>query len=141
MAILYIALPSKEAVTKELWRWVAIYKDGTALQQFDLVAGVGGVFRKFSEIDQSQIAQLKLVHDTLSEIIINVPAGAKLVHGYTVKRSQHLTTTGEFMYEETYKGYKFGYILDGHTHGLFIDHDNSVQIIHDFNNIVMKDKV
>lgn len=71
----------KEIVERERWRWVAHYKDGTKLQQFDDDAVV---FHQFREIKQSEVESFQMVSDKNPEGInlLIPPQGADLIHFY-----------------------------------------------------------
>lgn len=70
-----------EIVNRERWRWVAHYKDGTKLQQFDDEAGV---FHQFREIDQANLEAFQMVSDKNPEgISLLIPQNqASLIHFY-----------------------------------------------------------
>jgi hypothetical protein len=136
MAIAYIDPATNGPVEREPWRWVAIYNDGSRLDQFEVMPGKA-VFHKFADIDKDKVSQFRLEHDTQAPIIIRPPKGAKLVHAYTTAVKQELTADGEYQVTNTYRGYKFGYVLDGNDYGIFIDHDNSVNIINDFKTVTV----
>ena len=66
----------------ERWGWVAIYKDGTALQQFDARTGT---FHQVGEVNQDQLKRVMLIcHEMqgVSPILIPWEDGMKLVHKY-----------------------------------------------------------
>lgn len=71
----------KEIVQPERWRWVANYKDGTKLYQFDEETGI---FHQFREIDQRKLASFQMVSDKNSEgINLLIPQNkADLIHFY-----------------------------------------------------------
>ncbi len=70
-----------EKVIRERWRWVAHYKDGTSLHQFDEATGI---FHQFREIDQANIESFQMVSDKNPEGInlLIPPQGADLIHFY-----------------------------------------------------------
>jgi len=70
-----------EIAKRERWRWVAHYKNGTKLHQFDDEAGI---FHQFREIDQSKIESFQMVSDQNPEGInlLIPPNGADLIHFY-----------------------------------------------------------
>lgn len=70
-----------EVVNWERWRWVAHYKDGTSLHQFDEETGI---FHQFREIDQAKVESFQMVSDTNPEGInlLIPPQGADLIHFY-----------------------------------------------------------
>lgn len=73
-----------EAVFLEPWRWEAYYIDGTVLKQFDKIDEDHGVFHQFAEIDQTKLAQFRMVNDTTPPLILmcDPAAGNKLIHFY-----------------------------------------------------------
>lgn len=68
-----------EEVNKENWRWEAHYNNGDVLKQF----GDDGIFHQFKEIDQSELAQFKMVSDDRPgyTLLFN-PKKMKLIHYY-----------------------------------------------------------
>lgn len=87
-----------EKVIRERWRWVAHYKDGTKLQQFD---DETGIFHQFREIDQSNLKAFQMVSDKNPEgISLLIPQNkSDLIHFYRKGRLD-----GQF-----YKLYCFGW--------------------------------
>lgn len=85
MAINYIHPATQETTTKEPWYWVAVYRDGSTLSQFEVSNGTA-IFHRSGEIDASQLIELRLCHDTMPGIAIAVPEGAKPVHLYRHRR-------------------------------------------------------
>ncbi len=71
----------KEVVQRERWRWVANYKDGSTLHQFD---DETGIFHQFREIDQSKVESFQMVSDKNPEgINLLIPQDqADLIHFY-----------------------------------------------------------
>lgn len=72
-----------EVVEAEKWQWIAKYKDGTELRQFD----VNGVFHRFHEIDQEKLSSFSMVHKDGQHdpFFFSFPIGAKLIHFYRNK--------------------------------------------------------
>ncbi len=114
MAIKYIYPPTGEFSLKEPWEWVAVYKDGTTLEQFEAKAGVA-TFHRFAEIDQSRLAHFKMIGSNGQQLSILFDSeGMKLVHFY---RNQHLKEyTGGYdddgdalMIKRDLRIYYFGY--------------------------------
>lgn len=70
-----------EIVKRERWRWVAHYKDGTTLHQFDEATGI---FHQFKEIDQANLEYFQMVSDKNPEgISLLIPQNnADLIHFY-----------------------------------------------------------
>jgi hypothetical protein len=68
-----------EKVRREAWRWIAIYKDGTRLAQFDDELRL---FHQFAEIDQSELYSFTMEHDSYPEQTLLFQKGMKLVHFY-----------------------------------------------------------
>lgn len=81
MAIKYLHKETGETVNKELWRWCAVYEDGTKLDQFEVTAD-GAFFHRFAEIDQSRLAHFYLEHNDYPRIEVEVPEGGSIVHFY-----------------------------------------------------------
>lgn len=68
-----------DAGEKELWCWEAVYDDGEVLKQF----GDDGVFHQFKDINQTKLAQFKMVSEVKPPfIIIFNPKKMKLIHFY-----------------------------------------------------------
>ena len=70
-----------EIVQRERWRWVANYKDGTKLYQFDEETGI---FHQFREIDQKKLDSFQMISDINPEgINLLIPRNkADLIHFY-----------------------------------------------------------
>lgn len=70
-------------VEPERWQWLAQYKDGKVLRQFD----EQGVFHRFAEIDQKQLASFHMIHESGDHppYFFSFPPGAKLIHFYRNK--------------------------------------------------------
>ena len=91
----------EELVTKETWHWLALYNDGTSLQQFD----DNGYFHQFSEIDQSKLSAFKMMSDDkIVDYVIPFDQTMKLVHFYKITRLNVYTPS----FKEV-KSYCFGY--------------------------------
>jgi len=136
MAIIYKYPPTGEPVTKEPWRWVAVFKDGSKLEQFELKDGQA-IFHKFSEINPAQVSEFRLENDNQSPVILFPPEGSKLIHFYKIRRAQHLTDDKEFQYQETYKGFCIGYEINGRTVGAFVDHNNTIYPVDNFEGLIV----
>jgi hypothetical protein len=116
MAIKYIHPLTNEAVQRETWRWVALYNDGTTLEQF-AVEDRGAVFHQSPEIDTSKLQSLELVHDIYPKLTIDFPAGAEVVFFYRRTTAQDIlhgvtpaedTITRTRKYKRTFIGFRKG---------------------------------
>ena len=94
MAITYTHPATGETTTKEPWRWVAVYDDGSQLEQFDTAYGTP-IFHRFAEIDTKRVAEFMLIHNNFSPIVFQIPEGAKLVHFYRHRTIQELLYDGD----------------------------------------------
>lgn len=116
MAIAYIHPSSGDTVEREAWRWVALYDDGTKLEQFE-VSGGKAVFHQSNEIDDTKLIELHLIHDMLPEIVIAFPKGAQPIHLYRHQRINEEfidPETGEHLNREwRVKIWCIGFKLDG----------------------------
>jgi hypothetical protein len=120
MAINYIYPPTGETVTKEPWRWVAIYADITGyedepdadgnpipiynysqLEQFEVKDGAA-TFHKFAEIDASRLVEFRLVHDSFNPVTVIIPKDAEPVHFYRhrIIREEFTDNEGEKLVRE-----------------------------------------
>jgi hypothetical protein len=97
----YIHEQSGAEVEGELYRWVAIYEDGTTLQQFD---DADGKFHQFGEIDQSKLHVFQMVGEGKTYTIVFDPSSMKLIHKY-----RHITLNALTEDEVNMKWYLFGY--------------------------------
>lgn len=73
-----------EITALERWGWIAIYKDGTYLKQFDEATGL---FHNFAEIEQEKLdvfAMQSMEHpgDPAKRFEIHVAEGMKIIHFY-----------------------------------------------------------
>lgn len=84
MAISYKHPESGDTVARELWRWKAVYNDGSILDQFE-VGKDGAIFHRSSEIEADKLDELQLVCDIFPTITFKVPDGATPVHFYRHK--------------------------------------------------------
>lgn len=84
MAISYTHPATQETTTKELWSWVALYNNGTQLEQFEL-SDKGAIFHRSAEIEASKLIELQFIHATHPAITIAVPPEATPVHFYRHK--------------------------------------------------------
>lgn len=95
-----------ESVQPERWGWIALYNDGTRLEQFEVFDWETGVFHQFKEIDQSKLDAFvmeNLENPALSYTIHFAP-GMRLIHYY---RNTVLNAGTED--EQRFKAYCFGY--------------------------------
>lgn len=117
-----------ETVEREPWRWVAVYADGTTLEQFDNI----GTFHRFAEIDQSKVTTFKMVHDSLPAVVLLMPEGCdKLIHFYRKGRLDYMGEGGG----TPFRMYCFGYEKAGINHYYVIAPDDSVIATDDFNRV------
>lgn len=89
MAINYVHPETGETTPKEPWRWVATYKDGSQLEQFDTAHGTP-IFHRFAEIDNDQVVEFSLLNDNFSPVVFQVPDKAQVVHFYRHRTIQEL---------------------------------------------------
>lgn len=116
MAITYIYEPTGEKVDKVDWRWVAVYNDGTVLEQYELRDGQA-FFHRFAEIDQSKLADFLMVHDTLATVTLRFdPATMKLIHFYRNQILHVRLHDGIHQEQRKERLYYFGYEQDGVKH-------------------------
>lgn len=67
-------------VIPEKWQWIAVYKDGTGIRQFDYE---NQAYHYFAEIEQAEVSRFGLICPDTGKIIIkDIPEGAKLIHYY-----------------------------------------------------------
>lgn len=113
-----------EQVERETWRWVAVYRDGTELHQFD---DATGEFHQFSEIDQSRLGVFRMVHDELRPVAIPFePTSMKLIHFY---RRINLNVGTED--EQHFTVYMAGFERGGVKHLLGIMPDGEIVLADD----------
>lgn len=137
MAIKYLHPATGEFASKEAWRWVAVYKDGTQLEQFEL-KGSEAIFHRFAEIDQEKLRMFKMVHDKFNPVILIFPPGAKLIHKYrNMILNVPFDAAGDFTQERRERFYLVGYELGGQLHGVVITHENQIIITDDFDQVVI----
>lgn len=141
MAIAYKYPETGEIVTREQWRWVAFYNDGTKLEQFEISNG-SAIFHRFAEIDTDKLCKLELVHDTCRPVVVFIPSGAKPIHFYRhrIINSEIIdNVTGEKMNrEEKLKFYCIGFEIDGNAFLVFVDEFGAIELTNDkdhFNHI------
>lgn len=93
----------EERVLLERWVWVAIYKDGTYLKQFDEETGL---FHQIKEIDQDKldVFVMQSVQEQTKRYEIHFKEGMKLIHYYRVSVLEKGTPN-----ETKIKIYYFGY--------------------------------
>lgn len=89
-----------EKVILERWRWIAVYKDGTQLHQFDEETGL---FHQFSEINQPEVVEF-LMTNSLQTIRILVDPSMKIIHFY-----RNAVLHDEAGNEYRHRFYYFGY--------------------------------
>lgn len=114
-AMTYLHEASGSEVEKEKFVWVAQYRDGSELRQFD---DETGKFHQFGEIDQSQLHLFKMVGGTEDALedqtytVIFDPATMKLIHKYR-NIALNVGTTDE----QHLRWYLFGYekLVGGHN--------------------------
>ena len=90
----YLHPDTGETTNKEPWRWAAVYKDSSQLDQFEVSNGVA-TFHRFAEIDTKQVTEFMLVHDNFSPITFQIPDKAQLVHFYRHRTIQELLMDGD----------------------------------------------
>jgi hypothetical protein len=110
----------EEDVPLEVYKWVATYKDGSELKQFDKETGI---FHQVGEIQQDKLARFTMICTEEEKIkhTISVPEGAKIIHKYNryvfnAKRPDEIKLTI----------YIFGYKIGGHHHFNFILPDGNI---------------
>lgn len=127
MSYIYNGGNGLEHVEKERWWWLAVYDDGTTLEQFDR----DGYFHKFAEIDWARLSSFGLVSEDLPSITILWREGMKPIHFY---RNYILDLGGQNIRT---KLYCIGY-QNGAEKCLFVVMpDNSVMVTDDIDNITM----
>jgi hypothetical protein len=95
-----------QKVTGELWRWRAIYENGSVLHQFN---DATGRFHRFAEIDQSRLIRFEMYSNFHTHIYaFNFPQGAKLVHKYIKGRIQ-VPLENDEVFNYDYQFWVFGY--------------------------------
>ena len=71
---------AKEQVDPVKWRWIAHYKNGSTLQQYD---DATGLFHQIKEIDRENLIALQMVSEANPiGITIEIPAKSQMVHYY-----------------------------------------------------------
>ena len=137
MAIRYIYPPTGEPVTKEPWRWVAFYNDGTTLAQFEVKAGQA-TFHKFAEIDQSKLANFMMTHDTHPTLTLRFdPDTMELIHFYRNQILNVPIAEGQLNETRHERLYYFGYKdKAGQSHLTGVLPNGSVIISNDHDHIV-----
>lgn len=95
MAIAYKYPPTGEIVEKEPWRWVAVFKDGSSLEQFEVKDGQA-IFHQFRGeiLPRGDLDIFKLIHDSYPEVAVKIPAGAEAVHFYRHREVHELLDQG-----------------------------------------------
>lgn len=92
-----------EQIPLERWVWIAIYKDGSFLKQFDEVTGLFHQFREIN-LDQLDVFAMQSVSDENKRYEIHIAEGMTPIHFY---RNQMLNVgTDE---EVKVRLYCFGY--------------------------------
>ncbi len=115
MAIPYVHIVTGEPVSKEPWRWVAVFSNGDELHQF--LVDKGGHFTPFEAIlkwieDGRRLSYIKLVHDQYPEIVVPMFKGTMPVHFYrnSVIRKETTREDGTIdVHEERIRHYCVGY--------------------------------
>lgn len=104
-----------EEIEIERWAWVAKYKDGSELHQFDK----DGVFHKFAEINQAEVAVWVLYNteDESKRIDIVCPDNAQLIHRYR--------NIKPYWSEKFIKCFMFG--IEGKLYNFVLPDDNILQ--------------
>lgn len=97
----YIHEPTGDEVELERWQWVALYKDGTRLKQFD----DQGKFHQVAEIDMANLHAFHMVCGDKIETLLVEP-NMQVFHYYRVLKKVSLTT-GELVAK--IKVYCFGF--------------------------------
>jgi hypothetical protein len=70
----------EELVTPVKWRWIAHYKDGTKLCQYD---DETGLFHQIKEIDRTKLQHLQMVSlENPHGFKLEIPEEAEMVHFY-----------------------------------------------------------
>lgn len=138
MAIQYIHPETGDLVNKEQWRWVAVYLDGTQLEQFELKEGGKAIFHRFAEIEQDKLHLFKMVHDTLPPVMLVIPKGAKLIHKYrNFIMNVQLLNQADYVEQRKERFYLIGYELDGKLTGAVITHQNELILTDDFDKVAI----
>lgn len=140
MAIRYVHPATQETTTKEPWYWVAIYDDGTQLEQFE-VSHEHAIFHRSGEIDAEKLIELQLRHNTYPPITIAVPKGAKPVHLYRHRwvNEEVITETGEHLNRQwRTKIWIIGFKRDGHYCLVFVDDNNHTLVSDDYDTFLDK---
>jgi hypothetical protein len=142
MAIQYIHQPTGDIVQREIWRWVAIYADGSALRQFELADG-RAIFHKFAEIETDKLFIFRLEHDTEQPIDVLIPHAAKPIHYYkhTIARHEQRHESGQSItWEDRIKWYVIGYELDGRKSLIVVTDKNEKILTDDPDRLQIKNK-
>lgn len=68
-------------IAPETWRWIAVYDDGSQLNQFEEGTPYG-VFHQFKEIDQNRLVQFRMTDGSRVHLFNFDRATMKLIHFY-----------------------------------------------------------
>lgn len=60
----------------EFWQWVEVYKNGAVIAQYD----EQGKTRHFDDIDQNELDQFLMVHQSHQTLTIPMVSGRRLIH-------------------------------------------------------------
>lgn len=121
-----------EEVPAERWRWIAVYKGGAALCQFEESSTGNGIFHQFKEIDQDRLERFIMhsAEDSTKLYVIHITPGMRLIHYY---RNTVLNAGTEL--EERIRAYCFGYAetIEGRSRKTIIQiyPDDTCHIIND----------
>lgn len=91
-------------IPREAWAWVAIYKDGTKLKQFE----DDNTFHNFHEIEQDKLAGFLMKREDGLTHTLFMPEGAKLIHYYDNYIFEAATEA-----EKRVRLYVYGYEIGG----------------------------
>lgn len=99
----------EETVPRERWGWIALYKDGSSLQQFDFATGQ---FHQFKEIDLEKLdvfamQNLDEPENPAKRLEVHIKEGMTPIHFY---RNQMLNVGAED--ETRVRFYCFGYQMN-----------------------------
>lgn len=128
MAIAYKYPPNGETTPREPWQWVAVYKDGSTLTQFDLQPKGVAIFHRFDEIDRDKLAMIELRHDQHAPVRVPIPEGAKPIHFY---RNTSLENDGLQL-----RYYVIGYEQDKQRHLIMVTDRNNIYLINDSHTVI-----
>ena len=119
------------AVPPDRWGWVALYFDGTALEQY----GSDGWYHQFKEIQQDRLAGFQMVNfeKGLPPITIHWESGRKLIH--FIRHTRYNVGGPNEAYVQLIC---FGYETPHHKEMLVIMPDDSIRVLEELEKLEIK---